>query len=176
MIPPPLSKAELLHQLQQQITTEVKDAWLFPQRRAVSGFLGTGPVVIVGWRPSWSAFQDDGANKLFYDILTECGLENVHLTNVVKSRGHAGEQDPENLVAHEEIFRRELEIVSAPYAVATMGNAHDRVAALLMKQGVKPIFRLPMYASMNYGPDRVDVFRKALADLAAIARRNLWIT
>lgn len=175
MIPNPLPAAQLLHQLQERITAEVKDAWLFPQRRAVSGFLGGGPIVLVGWRPSFSPFPDDGANRLFYDILTEFGLENAHLTNVVKSRGRKGESDPEDLALHQEILWRELEIIAAPYAVAPMGDAYDRVAALLMTRGVKPIARLPQYASMNYGPDRVATFRSAVADLAAVARRNRWI-
>jgi len=42
MIPTPLPQAPVLHELQPRITTEIKDAWLFPQRRAVGGFLGTG--------------------------------------------------------------------------------------------------------------------------------------
>jgi len=175
MIPTPLSTTQLLHQLQQRITAEINDAWLFPQRRAVGGFLGTGPIVIVGWRPSPSEFPDDGANRLFYDILTEHGIENAHLTNVVKSRGRRGEADPEDFPLHEEIFWRELEIISVPYAVAPMGDAYDRVAALLMKRGVQPVARLPQYASMNYGPDRVTAFRSAVAGLAAVSRRNRWI-
>jgi hypothetical protein len=176
MIPIPLPPAQLLHELQQRITTEIKDAWLFPQRRAVGGFLGTGPIVIVGWRPSHSPFPDEGANRLFYDILTEYGLENAHLTNVIKSRGRKGDPDPEDLPVHEEIFWRELEITSAPYAVAPMGNEYyDRIAALLLARGVKPIARLPQYASMNYGPDQVAAFRRAIADLAAVARRYKWI-
>ncbi len=170
MIPPPLSKAQLLHQLQQRILAEVKDPWLFPQRGTVSGFLGTGPIVIVGWRPAWSSFPDEGANKLFYDILKENDIEDAHLTNIVKSRGRRDEPDPEDLAFHEEIFWRELEIISAQYAVAPMGNAYDRVAALLMTKGVKPIARLPQYASMNYGSDRVAVFRSAIADLAKVAK------
>ena len=101
MIPNPLPAAQLLHQLQKRIIAAVKDAWIFPQRRAVSGFLGTGPIVLVGWRPSFSPFPDDGANKLFYDIPTEFGLENAHLTNVVKSRGRKGESDPEDFASHE---------------------------------------------------------------------------
>jgi hypothetical protein len=50
MIPTPLPPAQLLNQLQQRIATEVNEGWLFPQRRAVSGFPGTGPIVLVGWR------------------------------------------------------------------------------------------------------------------------------
>jgi hypothetical protein len=176
MIPSPLSKAQLLHQLEQRINTEVKDAWLFPQRGAVSGFLGTAPIVIVGWRPSWSPFPNEGANKLFYEILTEFGLENVHLTNVIKSRGNKEEPDPENFELHEDIFTRELEILDAWHGVVPMGRAYERVAALTLNHGSKPILRLPMYASMNYGPDQVDAFRKAIGDLAAIARRKGWIS
>jgi len=149
---------------------------LFPQRRAVSGFLGTGPIVIVGWRPSHSPFPDEGANRLFYDILAEHGLENTHLTNVIKSRGRKSEPDPEDLSVHEEIFWREIEIISAPYAVAPMGNEYyDRISALLLARGIKPIARLPQYASMNYGQDSVAAFRRAIADLAAVARRHKWI-
>jgi hypothetical protein len=175
VIPSPLSRTELLQQLQQRITTEIKDAWLFPQRRAVSGFLGTLPLVIVGWRPSLSPFPDTGANRLFYDILTEYGIENAHLTNVVKSRGRTGEPDPEDFVLHEEIFRRELEIVSGLHDVVPLGGAYERVAAMLSNQGAKPIYRLRQYASMRYGPARVSAFRSEVAELAAIARRNRWI-
>ena len=175
MIPSPLSKAQLLHQLQQRITSEVKDAWLFPQRGAVSGFLGTSPIVIVGWRPSWSPFPNEDANKLLYEILIEFGLENAHLTNVIKSRGRKDEPDPDNFVLHKDIFMRELEILSASHGVVPMGNAYERVAALILNQGAKPIARLPQYASMNYGPDRIDLFRNTIADIAGIARRNGWI-
>ena len=131
MIPTPLSPTQMLHRLQEQVISEIKDAWLFPQRRAVSGFLGTGPIVFVGWRPSFSPFADDGANRLFYDILTEFGLENAHLTNVVKSRGQKDEADPVDFASHEDIFWRELEIVSGAGAVVPMGTAYDRVSALL---------------------------------------------
>lgn len=175
MIPSPLSKAQLLHQLEQRIISQVKDAWLFPQRGAVSGFLGTAPIVIVGWRPSWSRFPNEGANKLFYEILTEFGLENAHLTNVIKSRGHKDEPDPDNFALHEEIFVRELEILDAWHGVAPMGRAYERVATLTLNRGTKPIFRLPQYASMDYAVDQIDAFRKAIGDLAAIARRNLWL-
>jgi hypothetical protein len=175
MIPTPLPAAQLLYELRQRINTEAKDAWLFPQRRTVGGFLGTGPVVIVGWRPSLSQFPDEGANRLFYDILIEFGLENAHLTNVVKSRGHRGEPDPEDLALHAEMFWRELEIISAQQAVAPMGEAYDRVATMLLARGAKPVARLPHYASMNYGADRVVAFRSGIAELAAVARRNRWI-
>jgi hypothetical protein len=175
VFPSPLSRTELLRQLEQRIIAQFKDAWLFPPRRAVSGFLGTLPVVIVGWRPAWGAFLDDGANKLYYDILTENGLENAHLTNIVKSRGHKGEPDPADYVLHEGMFRRELEIVSGLQYVVPLGDAYGRVAAVLSSQGVKPYYRLRQYASMRYGPDQVAAFRQEVAELAAMARRDLLI-
>jgi hypothetical protein len=177
MIPTPLPTTQLLHQLQQHVTTGIKDAWLFPPRHGVSGFGGTLPVVIVGWRPARNSFPDDGANRLFYDILAKNDLENAHLTNVVKSQGDKNEPDPEDFASHEEIFWRELEIVSGHHGVAPLGTAYDRVAALLMKRGLKPIYRLPHYASMNYEPvlDKVEAFRSAVVELAAIAQRNRWI-
>lgn len=174
MIPAPLSRIQLLHKLEQRINTEVQDPWLFPQRGAVSGFLGTAPIVLVGWRPSWSSFPNEGANKLFYEILTEFGLENAHLTNAIKSRGHKDEPDPRNLELHEEIFIRELEILNASHGVVTMGGSRERVAGILLKRGAKVLCHLPQYASMNYGVSQIAAFRKAIEDLAAIARRNEW--
>jgi hypothetical protein len=175
MIPTPLTRVELLHKLEQRIAAETTNGWLFPQRRTVKGFYGTGSFVIVGWRPAArSTFPDDGANKLLYDILAEYGLENSHLTNVVKSRGEKDEPDPTDYALHKEIFLRELDILGAPYAVAPMGNAYDRVKALLSARGISPIAQLPQYASMNYGPDSINKFRRGIADLAALARRNGW--
>jgi hypothetical protein len=176
MIPSPLPKAQLLHQLEQRIAAEVKDAWLFPQRGAVSGFRGTAPVVIAGRRPAWGSFPNEGANKLFYEILTEFGLANAHLTNVIKSRGNRDDPDPENLALHEEVFMREIEILDAWHGVVPMGDAYAQVAALTFSRGTKPILRLPNYASMNYGAGRIDAFRKAIGDLALIARRSGWIS
>jgi hypothetical protein len=130
----------------------------------------------VSWRPSWSPFPNEGANGLFYEILTEFGLENAHLTNVVKRRGHKHEADPDNLALHEEIFQRELEILDARHGVVSMGQeAHGPVAELVLNRGAKPLARIPQYASMNHGPDKIAAFRMAIHDLAAIARRKGWI-
>ena len=54
-----------------------------------------------------------------------------------------------------------------------MGTVYDRASALLLKRGAKPIYRLRNYASMNFG--QTAAFRSEIADLATIARRNLWI-
>ncbi len=175
MIPTPLSKPQLLHQLERQIAKEVKDYWLFPQRGAVSGFLGTAPIVIVGWRPAWSSFPDEGANKLFYEILSQSGLHNAHLTNFIKSRGHKDEPDPENLTLHQDIFMRELEILNAWHGVVPMGSAYERITPLMLNRGSKPLFRLPQYASMNYGASQISTFRRGIEDLARVAAEKGWI-
>ena len=176
MIPPLLPPAELLRQLKTRIESEIENFWLYPARRAVKGFFGTAPITIVGWRPSWSSFPDEGANKLYYDILTGCGLENAHLTNFVKSRGRKDDPDPTDMRLHEEIFLRELEIVSGYRAVVPMGPAYEKVSGLLSAHGIRPIYRLRQYASMNYGADKVEEFRHETNELSAIARREGWIT
>ena len=167
----PLSRTALLHQEQQRITEEIKDAWLFPPRGQVSGFLGTSDIVIVGWRPSPSSFPDEGANKLFYEILKDEGLENAHLTNVVKCRGSKGDPDPEDFPQQIRFFWRELEILSL-HGVVPLGDAYDRVAALLLTKGVKPLYRLGHYAAMNYEPVQVKekAFRLQAKELAALAK------
>jgi hypothetical protein len=174
MIPNPPSKHLLLHQLQERIQSTVQDAWFFPQRGTVAGFLGTGPVVIVGRRPSWGTFSDEGGNHLFYEILCEFGLENAHLTNFLKSRGNRGDPDPPDRAVQEAFFDEEVRIISPPCLVASMGDAYDQVSTFLLSRGASVIARLPQYASMNYGPAQVDGFRTAVEQLANTARRNGW--
>lgn len=170
----PLPPGLLLRQLQEEIQSTIVDSWLFPQRGTIAGFLGAGPVVIVGRRPGLGDFRDESA-ELFYGILAEFGLENAHLTNFIKSRGKREDPDPSDRDVHERFFNRELEIISAKYAVATMGDAYDQVSAFLFTKGVRPVARLPQYASMKYGAGQVAKFRTAIQQLASMARRNAWI-
>ena len=174
MLPNPPSKHLLLHQLQERIQSTIQDAWFFPQRGTVAGFLGVGPVVIVGRRPAWSTFSDEGENRLFYEILGEFGLENAHLTNFLKSRGKREDPDPPDREVQEAFFDEELRIISPPCLVAPMGDAYNQVSAFLLSKGASVIARLPQYASMKYGPERVDRFRTAVEQLANTARRNGW--
>ena len=175
MLPNPPSKQLLLHQLQERIQSTVQDAWFFPQRGTITGFLGTGPMVIVGRRPAWSTFADEGANHLFYEILCEFGLENAHLTNFLKSRGRRGDPDPPDREVQEAFFDEELQIISPPCLVASMGDAYDPVSAFLISKDASVIARLPQYASMNYGSAQVDSFRRAIEQLANTSRRNGWV-
>jgi hypothetical protein len=166
VIPDPLSKTQLLQKLRDRIESEIANPWFYPQRGTVAGFLGSGPLIIVGWRPSMSMFPDEGANRLFYEILSEAGLENAHLTNFIKSRGRKGEPDPPDRARHESIFDEEFRIISPPCLVAPMGDAYDGVAAFLMQRGARPVARLPQYASMNYGQPQITTFRRAVKQLA----------
>jgi len=59
-------RAVLLQKLKEKIESTVDDAWFFPSRGTVKGFMGTGQIVIVGWRPGQGAFAEEGANRLFY--------------------------------------------------------------------------------------------------------------
>ena len=58
-----------------------------------------------------------------YEILAEFGLENVHLTHVIKSRSNKDEPDPENFEVHKDTFMRELEILDAWHGAVPMGRA-----------------------------------------------------
>ncbi len=175
-LPESPSKQLMLHQLQDRINSVVQNAWFFPQRGTVAGFLGTGPIVIVGRQPAeQSSFPDDGANHLFYEILCEFGLENAHLTDFWKSRRKTGEPQPPDAGVQESFFDEELRIVAPPCVVATLGDAHAYVSPFLLERGARVIAKLPHYASMNYGSARIDSFRRAIENLTNTARRNGWV-
>ena len=172
MIPEPQSRTAMLRGLQDEIESALgENAWLFPERRSVGGFYGTGSLVIVGLRPGMGSFADVGENKLFYEILAEEGLERAHLTNYIKTRGRKGDPLPDDLVVHQGFFRRELDIVLGRDCVATMGqDAHEVLGEYLKSIGRQPIFRLVQYASMKYGSE--DRFRAEIRSLAQLVQRN----
>jgi hypothetical protein len=171
MIPNPASRVTLLQNLKSEIESNLSDTWLFPSRRGVGGFMGTSSLIIVGRRPAMHDFPDSDANKYFYDILTEYGLENAHLTNYIKTRGGKGEADPLDMAPHERILGRELEVLLGTQWVVPMGDAFPYVSRFLERFGAKPFYKLNQYASMNYGTGNIESFRGQIAEIASLVKR-----
>src|SRR5262245_22504953 len=66
--------------------------WVFPSESRVRGFMGLGPVFLVGDQPSESEWSETHPNRrLFYDTVADLGLGSAHLTDVYKRRGRSNE-------------------------------------------------------------------------------------
>jgi hypothetical protein len=106
------------------------DWWRFPADGPVRGFLGTGPLFIVGDQPSTSSWESSHPHRRgFYGLLTSLGAGNAHLTDLYKKRGSAGALRnglPDDFAEHVGFFRRELEILR-PTRVVALGNDADRL-------------------------------------------------
>src|SRR5580704_2060690 len=87
-LPVQLAK-EKLHELGGVIDAQT-NWWRFPAQEPVQGFLGVGPVFIVGDQPSKSEWGPNHPNRrAFYGLLEKVGGANFHLTDVYKRRGES---------------------------------------------------------------------------------------
>lgn len=87
--------------------------WAFlAEKDGVSGFAGLAPIFVIAEQPSGSRWPpEDKGRSLLYDSLSACGAQQVHLTDIVKTRGtgHEWRQwSPERLQPHIDLLRREL--------------------------------------------------------------------
>jgi hypothetical protein len=90
------------------------DAWTFPaEEGGASGFAGLAPIFVIAEQPSRSKWPPgDKGRRLLYDSLVEFGVGDVHLTDIVKTRGkpHEWKEWPdERLQPHIDFLRRELD-------------------------------------------------------------------
>jgi len=96
--------------------------WKFPKDGTIEGFMGTGPVFIVGDQPSRSEWPPSHPNrKAFYSALKRLGLENAHLTDLYKKRGQCSELRralPSDFGYRLAFFKREIELLKPTQIVA----------------------------------------------------------
>jgi hypothetical protein len=101
------------------------DWWRFPADGPVRGFLGTGPLFIVGDQPSTSPWESSHPHRReFYGLLTRVGAGNAHLTDLYKKRGPAGalrNSLPSDFAAHVAFLRQELALLR-PTRVVALGD------------------------------------------------------
>lgn len=103
--------------------------WRFPEEWPIRGFLGNGPLFIVGDQPSTSPWDLLHPNRrAFYDLLLRLGLSNAHLTDLYKKRGRSGALKrglPADFEIHLKLFRDEIEILRPTRIVALGREAHN---------------------------------------------------
>lgn len=120
------SKREQLIELEAVIRDRIRPCWLFPTEDVVQGFLGTGPIFIVGIRPSQSEWgPKHPRRRFFYDLLARIGAANAHLTDIYKRPGHSEETEvglQEDFQEHLLFLQKELEIL-CPLRVLALGHA-----------------------------------------------------
>ena len=68
-----------------KMETRFKTAWFFPEYKGVKGYLGTSRLIAAGINPSYGRFPSTPA-IFFYDCLRELELQNLHVTDIIKSR------------------------------------------------------------------------------------------
>lgn len=150
-------KRKQLEQLAAEVQSAIPDHWFFPTLGNVQGFLGTGPVMAVGERPS-TGKAGGPADRLLYRVLEECGAADAHLTDVIKSRGKVGEPYPEDMSAHRRVFDREIEIVRPDRIIAFGQKVYDLLQFTLAGSGIR-IGRVWHYSYTRRGQDKVAGFR-----------------
>jgi uracil-DNA glycosylase family 4 len=159
------SKSRLLGTLREEIFSTISNPWLFPTRDSVKGFMGTGPVMFVGERPSTGNFGGT-ADRLLYSLLERYNAANAHLTDVIKSRGKVGEPYPEDIAPHRRIFDREIEIIK-PRLIITFGQkVYDLLQFSLAGSGIK-VRQVWHYSYTRRGPDKAVTFEGQIQQVLA---------
>ena len=125
------SKREQLLELEAVIRDRIRPCWLFPTEDVVQGFLGTGPICIVGIRPSTNRWDiNNPVRRGFYDLLARIGAANAHLTDIYKRPGHSEETEVESEKDFQEhllFFQKEIEILCPTRIIAMGVEARNRL-------------------------------------------------
>ena len=94
------------------------ELFFFPSYAGVAGFYGTDRVWFVGQKPSTQEFPDR-AVEFFYELLSEYGFENAHVTDITKEIGTVTDGIPaEEIERNRPYFRKELELLEPELLVA----------------------------------------------------------
>lgn len=147
-----------------------RDWWRFPEEGPVLGFMGDGPIFIVGDQPSTSPWPPSHPNRrAFYDLLPRVGVARAHLTDLYKRRGRSGELReglPEDFGAHLEFFRRELAVIK-PSRIIALGELAEALIAEHLPD-LRPILTRMWHFSHVVRAGKIDLYDDNLR--AALAR------
>jgi hypothetical protein len=91
----------------------IPGVWKFHCKRAVSGYWGTGPIMVVGIEPSDAIAFEGWPARTFYDLLVKHGLANAHLTDARMTSKPLSEE------SHRCVFLAQIEVLQ-PKAVLVM--------------------------------------------------------
>lgn len=167
-----ITKIQQLELLRNDIEASITNAWLFPAREPVQGFLGTGPIMFVGERPSTGSFMDK-QSLLLYSLLEKHGVPNAHLSDVIKTRAKARELYPQDMSPHWHVFNREIEIVQPRVVIAFGQRAYDMLQFSLSGPNIK-LQQIYHYSYARRGKDKADALDEQMR-LAVATNQPLLI-
>lgn len=159
-----------------KMDTQFNTAWFFPEHNGVKGYLGTARLILAAINPSYGQFPSKPVS-FFYDCLSEFGLQNVHITDIIKSR--LSNSQLVELRRNEELYnevlkkninwlKQEIKIIDKDLNVRIVGigkEAHD-ILKKYFKEKVADMW-LHHYAWVeSYGEDsrrkRRKIFKKEI--------------
>jgi hypothetical protein len=91
------------------------NAWRYPSKWEVAGYLGTGPIAIISFQPSGDVQFESPQARSFYTRLKENDLADAHIMDVLSSELGV---DPHK---EKQFFLEQLGVVD-PAALLVMGN------------------------------------------------------
>jgi len=148
-----------------------KEVWFYPEYHEVKGFLGEQDIILLGLNPSSGIFPSE-KDKLLYNLLKEKGLNQIHITDLIKVR--AKNESVINLLTNTELMKEQINFFSDelliinPKVIITMGVQCDN----LLKQyfpkidSIYKIFNIKHY-SFRY-QKREEVFKEISESLDKI--------
>ena len=159
---------------------EGRDPWFFPSQDGVDGYMGTGPVMFVGQRPSTGGGELGGrgpsavAFQAFYASLKRHGFENAHLTDLVKERKKVGALSREELDRNWPFFENELSVVKPVVVVALGGDVLEPLVRRIDR--IVPFWRVTHYAYRYRKGSRIgQQFDRDIQRLAEVLKKTgLW--
>ena len=145
-----------------------KDWWIFPEELPIRGFMGTGPIFIVGDQPSPSPWHPGHPNRVaFYSTLKRIGISNAHLTDIYKKRGKPSmlrEVIPDDFEDHVNLLRREIEIVNPKRIVALGELAQKLLIQRVLKRNVNRMWHFHYVVLAGKESEYEQNIREAICD------------
>ena len=172
-----------IHRECYDMDVQFKTAWFYPEHNGVKGYLGTSRLIFAGINPSYGTFPSKPVSFL-YEALGKSDLQNVHITDIIKSRlsNRQVEELNKDKELHDHILdknirwlKQELRILSTSLDVKIVGigkKAHDTLK-LYFDEQVLDIW-LHHYAWVerysNAGlTERRNIFRKDIRSIKKAA-------
>lgn len=131
-----------------------KEVWFYPEYRGVKGFVGEQDIFLMGLNPSSGTFPSH-KDKLLYNLLREKDLENIHITDLIKTR--AKNSGVSKLITNTEFMKQQINFLKneidilKPKIIICMGSQSKN----LLKYYAPEIFKhCKIVQILHYGFNR----------------------
>jgi hypothetical protein len=141
----------------------------------VQGFLGVGPIFILGDQPSKSEWGPNHPNRrAFYGLVEKIGGANFHLTDLYKRRGESeglrkclppdSKALPPDFTEQLHFFKREVALLR-PTRIVALGHLAQTLVSLHLPE-LKPVWRM-WHFSYAVQHDKLEQYEENM-------RRAIW--